>query len=224
MSVAAVMAIVGTATGAAQPPSATEIVRKWLAAHASTPKITVADATLALRAKIPVTAPPTCAYAGKITSTGARYDITIERETRGGVFCGIAARYRENLLEVVRETMETVAPLSEQAQALALRLDQFDFYVRDQKVKSVGEHTHWFYLIEGKAKGPNHDPQAVRGWIDYNLGLWEEGTLTYSWGKVDTKQKFTRLHDAWILTYQYLYSKQYDASLQTVFSNFQFSP
>lgn len=117
-----------------------------------------------------------------------------------------------------------MAPLSEQAQALALRLDQFDFSMRDQKAKSVGQHTHWFYLIDGKAKDPNHDPRAFHGWIDYDQGVWEKGTLTHSWGKVDTKQKYTRLHNAWILTYQYLYSKQYDASLQTVFSNFQFSP
>ena len=123
----ALIAMLGGAVGAFQPPSADEIVRKWLTLHASAPKIVVADATLTLRAKIPVTAPPTCAYAGKINSTGPRYDMTIERETRGGVFCGIAARYKQNLLEVVRETMETVAPLSEQAQAQALRLDPFTF-------------------------------------------------------------------------------------------------
>ena len=123
----ALIAMLGGAVGAFQPPSADEIVRKWLTLHASAPKIVVADATLTLRAKIPVTAPPTCAYAGKINSTGPRYDMTIERETRGGVFCGIAARYKQNLLEVVRETMETVAPLSEQARAQALRLNPFTF-------------------------------------------------------------------------------------------------
>ena len=96
--------------------------------------------------------------------------------------------------------------------------------MRDQKAKSVGQHTHWFYLMDGKAKGPDHDPKAFHGWIDYDRGAWEEGTLTYSWGKVDAKQKCTRLHNAWILTYQYLYSKQYDASLEAACSNFQFSP
>ena len=128
--------------------------------------------------------------------------------------------------EIVRKwlTVQAVAPLSEQAQALALRLDQFDFSMRDQKAKSVGQHTHWFYLMDGKAKGPDHDPKAFHGWIDYDRGVWEEATLTYSWGKVDAKQKCTRLHNAWILTYQYLYSKQYDASLEAACSNFQFSP
>ena len=78
--------------------------------------------------------------------------------------------------------------------------------------------------MDGKAKGPDHDPKAFHGWIDYDRGVWEEATLTYSWGKVDAKQKCTRLHNAWILTYQYLYSKQYDASLEAACSNFQFSP
>ena len=41
LSVATLTAIMGVAAGAAQPPSATEIVRKWLAVHASAPKITV---------------------------------------------------------------------------------------------------------------------------------------------------------------------------------------
>jgi hypothetical protein len=118
--------------------------------------------------------------------------------------------------------MEAVAPLPAQAQAIALRLDRFDLAVLDQKVVGVGQRSDWFYLLDGKAKDPKNDPSAFRGWIDYDQGLWDEGTLTYSWGQVETKQKYTRLENAWVLTYQYLYSKQYDASLEAVFSNFQF--
>jgi len=212
-----------TTAAAVEPPSADEIVKKFLAVRASVPKIMVADASVALRAKVPVTDPPTCAYIGKLNSTGARYAITIEREVRGSSVCGLASSHRDNLLEVVRETVEAVAPLPEQAQAVALRLDRFDLAVRDQKVVGVGQASHWFYLLDGKAKDPKNDPSAFHGWIDYDEGLWEEGTLTYSWAQVETKQKYMRLENAWVLTYQYLYSKKYDASLEAVFSNFQFA-
>jgi hypothetical protein len=211
------------ATAAAvERPSADEIVKKFLTMRASAPRISVADVSLALRTKVPVTAPPTCSYIGKFNSTGARYAITVEREVHGSAICGLAAKHRDNLLEVVRETMEAVAPLPDQAQAIALRLDRFDLAVLDQKVVGVGQRSDWFYLLDGKAKDPKNDPSAFHGWIDYDEGLWEEGTLTYSWGQVETKQKYTRLENVWVLTYQYLYSKQYDASLEAVFSNFQF--
>jgi hypothetical protein len=220
----ALAAILGTATAAAfQPPSAEEIVKKFLTLRASSPRISVAEVSVALRAKVPVTAPPTCSYIGKFNSTGSRYAITIEREVRASPVCKMAASHRDNLLEVVRETMEAVAPLPAQAQAIALKLDQFDLAVRDQKVMGVGQRTDQFYLLDGKAKDPKNDPSAFRGWIDYDEGLWTEGTLTYSWGQVETKQKYVRLENAWVMTYQYLYSKQYDASLEAVFSNFQFA-
>ena len=56
-------------------PSADEIVKKFLTLRASSPKISVADISVALRTKVPVTQPPTCAYVGKFNSTGARYGL-----------------------------------------------------------------------------------------------------------------------------------------------------
>jgi hypothetical protein len=221
---AAALVIILEMAAAAAPaaPSADEIVKKFLTLRASSPKISVADISVALRTKVPATEPPTCAYVGKFNSTGARYAITIEREVRASPICKMASSHRDNLLEVVRETMEAVAPLPAQAEA-ALKLDRFNLAVRDQKVVGVGTGSDYFYLLDGKAKDPKNDPSAFHGWIDYDQGVWQEGTLKYSWGEVETKMKYTRLEDSWVLAYQYLYSKQYDASLEAVFSNFQFA-
>ena len=225
VAAAALAGVLGMAGKAAsEAPSAEEIVMKFLTARASAPKILAADARGAVRWNTPLTEPPSCSYIGKLNLVGTRYAITIEREIRGSLVCGTVDRRLNILLEVVRETMDAVAPLPDEAQALALRLDQFEFTVRDQKVKGVGDHTDWLYLLDGRAKDPNNDPRAFHGWIDYDQAVWDEGTLTYSWGRVETKQKYARLQDAWVLNYQYLYSEKYHSSLEVVFSNFQFSP
>ena len=225
VAAAALTVVLGMAARAAmEAPSAEEIVKKFLTARASAPKILAADARGAVRWNTPLTEPPSCSYIGKLNLVGTRYAITIEREIRGSLVCGTVDRRLNILLEVVRETMDAVAPLPDEAQALALRLDQFEFTVRDQKVKAAGDHTDWLYLLDGRAKDPNNDPRAFHGWIDYDRAVWEEGTLTYSWGEVATKQRYTRLQDAWVMNYQYLYSEKYHLSLEAVFSNFQFSP
>ena len=225
IAAAALTAVLGMAVKAAsEAPSAEEIVMKFLAARASAPKILTADATGAVRVNTPLTEPPSCSYVGKLNLAGSSYAITIERKMRGSLVCGTVDRRLDILLEVVRETLDAVAPLPAEARALALRLDQFEFTVRGQKVKGVGDHTDWLYLLDGMAKDPNNDPRAFRGWIDYDRAVWEEGTLTYSWGRVETKQKYTRLQDAWVLNYQYLYQEKYHLSLEAEFSNFQFSP
>ena len=104
-----------------------------------------------------------------------------------------------------------------------MSLDTLKCRSKDQSRGLRLPHRHWFYLLDGKAKDPKNDPSAFHGWIDYYEGLWGEGTLTYSWAQVETKQKYMRLQNTWVLTYQYLYSKKYDASLEAVFSNFQFA-
>ena len=219
----ALAAILETAA-AWEGPSADEIVRKFLAIRASAPRILAANVSVALRSKAPLTAEPNCIYEGVLRPSGTEYVIRIEHEIRKSLICGLADPHRENLLAVVRQTLEAVAPLPERAKAIALRMDRFELAVRDQKVEGVGQRTDWLYLLEGMAKDPNTDPKAFRGWFDYDEGVWEEGTLTYSWGQVDTRLKYTYLENTWMLTYQYLYSKKYDASLEAVFSNFQFSP
>ena len=225
VAAAALTVVLGMAARAAmEAPSAEEIVKKFLTARAAAPKILAADASVGLRWNTPLTEAPNCSYIGKLNLVGTRYAITIEREIRGSLVCGTVDRRLNILLEVVRETMDAVAPLPDEAQALALRLDQFEFTVRDQKVKATGDHTDWLYLLDGSAKDPNNDPRAFHGWIDYDRAVWEEGTLTYSWGEVATKQRYTRLQDAWVMNYQYLYSEKYHLSLEAVFSNFQFSP
>ena len=225
VAAAALTVVLGMAARAAmEAPSAEEIVKKFLTARAAAPKILAADASVGLRWNTPLTEAPNCSYIGKLNLVGTRYAITIEREIHESRICGAADRHLDTLLEVVRETVDAVAPLPQEAQALALRLDQFEFAVRDQKVKGVGDHTDWMYLLDGRAKDPNNDPRAFHGWIDYDRAVWDEGTLTYSWGEVETKQRYTRLQDAWVLNYQYLYSEKYHLSLEAVLSNFQFSP
>jgi hypothetical protein len=209
---------------ALEPPSADDIVGKFLAMRASAPRILLADILVALRYKTPLTAPPNCIYAGTLRSNGGRYDITIQRETRHSTVCWFAEPHRDQFLGALLETLQTLAPLPDQTQASPLGLDQFDMAVRDQKVIGRGERTDWVYLLEGRGNDPHNDLRAFREWIDYDAGLWLQGTLTYSWGQVDTKQDYTRLQNVWVLTYQYLYSKQYDASLEVLYSNFQFAP
>ena len=209
---------------ALEPPSADDIVGRFLAIRASAPRILLADILVALRYKTPLAAPPNCTYAGTLRSNGHGYNITIERETRHSMICAIAEPHREQFVGVVLETLQTLAPLPDQTQASPLGLDQFDMAVRDQKVMGMGERTDWVYLLEGTGNDPHNDLKAFREWIDYDAGLWLQGTLTYSWGQVDSKQDYTRLRNAWVLTYQYLYSKRYDASLEVVYSNFQFAP
>lgn len=224
MIVAAVVtALLGTAS-AWEPPSADEIVKKFLEMRAAAPKIVTADVSVALRTKVPDTADPNCIYEGVLQPKGVEYVITVKHVISKSLVCGFANSHKDSLLNVVRDTLQSVAPLPERAKAMALRMDRFDLVRRDQKAVGVGDHTDWLFLLEGKAKDPSIDPQAFRGWFDYDQGVWTEGMLTYSWAEVDTRLKYTRIENVWMLTYQYVYSKKYDSSLEAVYSNFQFAP
>jgi hypothetical protein len=67
VAAAALAIILEMVTAAAvERPSPDEIVKKFLTMRASAPRISVAEVSLALRTKTPVTAPPTCAYLGQV--------------------------------------------------------------------------------------------------------------------------------------------------------------
>jgi hypothetical protein len=189
--------------GAQQTPSAAEIINKVEATSASAPKVLGGDASLALRIKKPLTAAPDCEYAGTVQPSSTGYAVKVLRQTTGfGLICALAST-------------EGVGKLLEVSGPVASVLHRFEFSVQGQRGQ--------LYLLDGKSKDPNNNPSAVSGWIDYARGLWDEGTLTYSWGEVNTKQKYARIQSAWVLTYQYLYSKRFDASLEVVYRNLRFA-
>jgi hypothetical protein len=203
------LALILTVAEAQQPPSASAIVEKLLATSARAPKIVAADATLALRFRTPLSSPPSCVYAGTLQPRGAGYAIKIESEADSNPICALIRN-------------EDVGKMVEASEPVESFVSRFNFIVQDQKEMAVDGRTDRFYLLDGTAKDPNNNPSAVRGWVDYDKGLWIESTITYSWGEVDTKQQYTSMKNTWMLTYQYLYSKQFDASLQIVYSNFRF--
>ncbi len=51
-----------------------------------------------------------------------------------------------------------------------------------------------------------------------------EGTVEYAWGTIDTEQKYMQVSEAWVLSYQYLYTPRFDASMEVFYSNFHFAP
>lgn len=200
---AATLAAMLEPVGAQQPPTAAEIINKVLTTDARAPKVLAGNASLALRVKKPLTAAPDCVYEGTLQPSRTGYAIKVQRETTGsGLICALAGN-------------EGVGKLLEINEPVASFLHRFDFSVHGQKGQ--------LYLLDGKAKDPKNNPSAISGWIDYEKGLWDEGTITYSWGEVNTKQKYTRIQNAWVLTYQYLYSKRFDASLEVVYSNLRFA-
>jgi len=161
------------------------------------------NASLALRVQKPLTAVPDCVYEGTLQPTSTGSAIKVQRETTGsGLICALASN-------------EGVGKLLAISEPVASLLRRFDFSVQGQRGQ--------FYFLDGKAQDPKNNPTAISGWIDYEKGLWDEGTITYSWGEVNTKQKYTRIRNAWVLTYQYLYSKRFDASLEVVYSNLRFA-
>jgi hypothetical protein len=193
-------------------PSAAEIINKVVATSARTPKVLGGNANLALRMKKPLTAPPDCVYEGTLQPSSTGFAVKVQRESAGsGLLCALASN-------------EGVGRLLEISEPVASFLHRFDFVVHGQKAVGVGVQSNRFYLLEGKAKDPKNNPSAISGWVDYDRGLWDEGTITYSWGEVTTKQKYARMQNAWVMTYQYLYSKRFDASLEVVYSDFRFAP
>lgn len=192
-------------------PSAADIIKKVQATSARAPRIVAGNVSLELRVNKPLTAAPDCAYAGSVQPTSSGYAVKVERETaRAGLVCTLVSN-------------GGMGKLLEFSEPVSNLLQRFDFSVRGQKAVGEGLQRGRFFLLDGKAKSPNNDPSAISGWVDYDKGLWDEGTITYSWGEVDTKQKYAFMQNAWVLSYQYLYSKRFGASLEVVYSDLRFA-
>ncbi len=63
----------------------------------------------------------------------------------------------------------------------------------------------------------------MMAWVDYERGLVTDGFLEYSWGTIDTEQRYSRVQGAWMVIYQYIYTSRFDASLEVSYSDFRFA-
>lgn len=191
---------------AAFTPTAEEIIQRILTTvNRSTPDLASVDARFRFRYKKPVTAPPDCVFEGTIRFERDRRTLALGRRT-AGLACWVVDRFVLGRLFESREPLESF-------------LSRFEFEVLGLRLVDG----HPYYLIQGRARDPRNNPRGLLGWVDYDLGLVPEGTVEYTWGTIDTEQKYAQVEGAWVLTYQYLYTPRFDASLEVVYSNFRFA-
>ncbi|HLW61592.1 MAG TPA: hypothetical protein VKV57_16950 [bacterium] len=193
--------------GMAAPPapSAEQVLHRMLLMIAGIPRVVSADAEFRLRVGKALSAPPDCVFHGTVKVVRAHPTVRIGGRTVG-LLCWIADRY------VIGRGFEAT-------ERLESFLSRFKFDVLGEKIV---EHDR-YYLVEGQAKDPRNDPRAMIGWIDFDQGLLAEGTVRYFWGSIDTKQRYTRMQRIWMLTYQYLYSPRFNASMEILYSHILFS-
>lgn len=195
----------GPVAAAAAVPTPEEIIRRVLTANANTPDIASADVLFRVRFRKPVTAPPDCEFQGLLHFEGGRHAVEIERRSPG-LTCWIV-----NSLVIGR--------LFEGSEPVETFLSRFEFEVLGEKLVEAGH----FYLVLGRARVPGTNPRGLIGWVDYDRGLVTEGTVRYPWGDLDTQQHYTQLSGAWVLTYQYLYTERWSASMEVFYRNFKFA-
>ncbi len=202
----AAIAVLVLAISAGAAPSARDILHRVLTANSGAPDMTSADVAFKLRIKKPLSDPPDCEFNGTMQLQGGQQSVRIGQRTTG-LLCWAVNQY-------------VLGQLFEASEPMATFLNRFDFTVLGEKL--VGEEH--YYLIQGKAKDPNNkNPGAMIGWINYDRGLITDGRLDYSWGTVETEQRYTRANGSWVLTHQLLHSSRFEATLEVVYSNFRFS-
>jgi hypothetical protein len=187
-------------------PDPAEIVHRvtttWAASH-----IVSADVGLRLYVHKPVSSPPPdCTFSGKLHVEQGSPIIQLGQRSPGAT-CAIVER-------------RGLGPLFRSLEPLETFLGRFDLSVVDQKLEG-NDH---YYRVQGKAHDPKGDPHGFIAWIDYDLGVIPEGTINYGWGDMDTQQIYDRINNAPALTRQVLYSPRYNASLELVYTNFEFAP
>lgn len=182
-----------------------DILHRVLTANATTPNVTSADVVFRLRIKKPVTDPPDCEFTGTMQLEDGRQSLRVGQRT-AGLLCWAVNQYVLGKLFEGSEPMESF-------------LSRFDFRVLGEKLVG-GDH---YYLVQGKARDAANNPRSMIGWIDYKRGLITDGTLEYSWGTIDTEQRYTRVSAAWVLVHQLVHSSRFDATLEISYSNFRFA-
>ena len=187
-------------------PTAGEVVQRLMQTIAAAPEVVSADAEFRLRVKKPLSEPPDCVFRGTVTVVSRRPTIKIDGQTTG-LLCWIVNRYVLGRQFQPREGLESF-------------LSRFEFDVLGEKL--VGNDR--YYLVAGKAKDPKTEPAAMVGWIDFDRGLLVEGTVRYGWGDIDNEQSYARMHNIWMLTYQYLYTPRFGTSMEVLYNNIRFGP
>jgi hypothetical protein len=202
--VAIAMLLLPVSAGAG--PSAYDILRRVLTINTGTPDVTSADVTFKLRIKKPLNEPPDCEFNGTMQLLSGRQALKVGQRT-SGVLCWAVDKY-------------VLGQLFEASEPMGNFLNRFDFSVLGEKM--VGEEH--YYLIQGRAKDPNNkNPGAMTGWINYDRGLITDGRLDYSWGTVDTEQRYARVEGAWVLAHQFIHSNRFEATLEIAYSHFRFA-
>ncbi|TMI88067.1 MAG: hypothetical protein E6H00_13990 [Bacillati bacterium ANGP1] len=188
---------------AAQPPLPEE-VRSRVSAASGTISGT-ADAVFKLWIEKPVSGRPNCVFSGTLRLDQGRQTLSVG-EVTAGTFCGAINQY-------------VVGRLFESSEPVGTFLSRFDLTVLGEKLVDDDR----YYLVQGKARDPNNNPRGLIVWIDYDRGLVIDGTLQYTWGRVDVEQRYSLMHGIWVLTEQVLHSTRFDASLKAEYTNFRFA-
>lgn len=204
--IAVTLMVLLLAPWAGAAPSAHELLHRVLTVNVDTPEVTSADVVFKLRVKKPLAESPDCEFSGTMQLQGGHQSVRIGQHTTG-LLCWAVNQY-------------VLGQLFEGAEPMENFLNRFEFHVLGEKL--VG--TDHYYLVQGRARDPKNNPRSMIGWIDYERGLVTNGTLEYTWGTIDTEQRYARVNGAWVLAYQYLYSGRFDATLEISYTNFRFAP
>jgi hypothetical protein len=198
-------AVLLLAPPAGASPDAEEILHRVLTANADTPDVVSADAQFRLRVRKPLTAPPDCEFDGTMQLLGGYQSMRVGHRT-SGLLCWAVDQY-------------VLGRLFEASEPLAGFLKRFQFHVLGEKLVDGDRH----FLLQGTARDPKNNPRSMMAWVDYERGLVTDGFLEYSWGTIDTEQRYSRVQGAWMVVYQYLYASRFDASLEVSYSDFRFA-
>jgi hypothetical protein len=202
---AAAIATLALASPAGAAPSARDILHRVITVNTGSPDIASADVRFKLRVKRALSEPPDCEFNGTMQLQGGHQSVKIGQRT-SGLLCWAVDKY-------------VLGQLFEASEPMANFLNRFDFAVLGEKV--VGEEH--YYLIQGKAKDPNNkNPGSMTGWVNYERGLVTDGRLDYSWGTVETEQRYSRVNGSWVLAYQLVHASRFEATLEIAYSNFRF--
>jgi hypothetical protein len=187
-------------------PEPADIVHRvtatWAASH-----VVSADVGMGLYVHKPVSSqPPDCTFSGKL------------HVEQGAPIVQLGQRSPGSTCKIVEQ--RALGPLFKSLEPLENFFARFDLTVVDQKLVENDQ----YYRVQGRSRDPKGDPHGLIAWIDYDRGTVPEGTVNYAWGDMDTRQTYDRVNNALVLTRQVLHSPHYNASLELMYSNFQFTP
>ena len=186
--------------------TAEDVIQRMMQTIDAAPQVISADAEFRLRVRKRLSEPPDCVFRGTVTVVSRHPTIKIDGQTTG-LICWLVNQYVIGRQFQPREDLESF-------------ISRFEFDVLGEKL--VGNDR--YYLVAGKAKDPKTQPTAMVGWVDFEHGLFVEGTVRYPWGDIDNEQGYARMQNMWMLTYQYLYTPRFSTSMEVLYSNFRFGP